>query len=106
MTDTHSEIMARLMPLYEKAPERFLKFYDAVWLMCYDLPEGAQFRIADRCAAKSIPLFRDIVALCVMEEPYDIYKGRLELSDDMEIVRRGIGMKPPIKPLAWAPKDV
>ena len=33
--------MARLMPLYEMAPERFMAFYDAVYLMCVDLPEAA-----------------------------------------------------------------
>ena len=38
MSETHSSIMARLMPLYEMAPERFMAFYDAVYLMCVDLP--------------------------------------------------------------------
>lgn len=41
MSETHSSIMARLMPLYEMAPERFMAFYDAVYLMCVDLPEAA-----------------------------------------------------------------
>ena len=45
MNDTHSDNMARLLPLYEMAPERFMAFYDAVYLMCIDLPEGEQFRI-------------------------------------------------------------
>ena len=36
MSETHSSIMARLMPLYEMAPERFMAFYDAVYLMCVD----------------------------------------------------------------------
>ena len=48
MSETHSSIMARLMPLYEMAPERFMAFYDAVYLMCVDLPEGCRFRISDR----------------------------------------------------------
>lgn len=95
MTDTYQEIMSRLMALYEKAPERFLRFYDAVWLMCHELPEGQQFRIADRCSSKSIPLFRDIVSICIMEEPWDDYKGILQLSDDQEYVCRSIGMRPP-----------
>lgn len=41
MGETHSSIMTRLIPLYEMAPERFMTFYDAVYLMCVDLPEGA-----------------------------------------------------------------
>lgn len=45
--------MARLMPLYEMAPERFMAFYDAVYLMCVDLPEGCRFRISDRCREKT-----------------------------------------------------
>lgn len=103
MTDSYNDIIARLMPLYEKAPERFMKFYDAVYLMCHELPEGSRFRIADRCAEKSVPLFRDLVALCIMDEPYDAYRGMLELSEDREWVRRGIGINPRRKPSAWAP---
>jgi len=104
MTDTYQEIMSRLMTLYEKAPERFLRFYDAVWLMCYELPEGQQFRIADRCSPKSISLFRDIVSIYIMEQPWDDYKGTLQLSDDLEYVRRGIGMRlPRPTPPAWSP---
>ena len=54
MSETHSSIMARLMPLYEMAPERFMAFYDAVYLMCVDLPEGCRFRISDRCREKEL----------------------------------------------------
>ena len=86
MSETHSSIMARLMPLYEMAPERFMAFYDAVYLMCVDLPEGCRFRISDRC--------RDIVKTLIAEQPYDKYAGQLELSDDMEYVRRTTGFKP------------
>ena len=39
MSETHSSIMARLMPLYEMAPERFMAFYYAVYLMCFGLAE-------------------------------------------------------------------
>lgn len=105
MTDSHSEIMARLMPLYEQAPERFMRFYNAVWLMCHDLPEGARFRIADHCAEKSIPLFRDIVALCIMEDPFAPTGGMLEFEDDgMEWVRRSRSVTPSMKSTpAWSP---
>lgn len=77
MSETHSSIMARLMPLYEMAPERFMAFYDAVYLMCVDLPEGCR-----------------IVKTLIAEQPYDKYAGQLELSDDMEYVRRTTGFKP------------
>lgn len=87
MGETHSSIMARLMPLYEMTPERFMAFYDAVYLMCVDLPEGCQFRISDRCREKDLELFRDIVKTFIAEQPYDKYAGQLELSDDMEYVR-------------------
>ena len=92
-SDTHSEIMARLLPLYEQAPQRFLKFYDAVYLMCMELPEGSRFRISDRCAPKSVDLFKDIAALCIIEQPFDIYAGQLEFSDDMEFIIRKMGFK-------------
>ncbi len=94
MSDTHEEIIKRLLPLYEKAPKRFMAFYNSVWLLCHDLPEGHSFRISDKCGVKSMNLFRDIVNLCIIEEPYDINKGELELSDDGEIVRRTIGFRP------------
>ena len=87
--------MTRLLALREKAPDRFMRFYNAVWLMCDELPDRQQFRIADRCASKAIPLFRDIVSIYIMEQPWDKYKGLLQLTDDMEWVRRGIGMRPP-----------
>ncbi len=92
-SDTHSEIMARLQPLYDQAPERFLEFYHAVYLMCLELPEGARFRISDRCSAKSVALFRDIASLCIMEQPFDVSVGSLELSDDMECIKRTIGFR-------------
>ena len=66
MSETHSSIMARLMPLYEMAPERFMAFYDAVYLMCVDLPEGCRFRISDRCREKDLELFRDIVKTLIV----------------------------------------
>ena len=76
MSETHSSIMARLMPLYEMAPERFMAFYDAVYLMCVDLPEGCRFRISDRCREKDLELFRDIVKTLIAEQPYDKYAGQ------------------------------
>lgn len=96
--------MTRLLALHEKAPDRFMRFYNAVWQMCDDLPNGQQFRIADRCAEKAIALFRDIVSIYIMEQPWDKYKGLLQLSDDMEWVRRSIGMRPPRPaPPVWNP---
>lgn len=95
MTDTYEEITIRLLDLREKAPERFMRFYYAVWQMCDELPDGQQFRIADRCAQRAIPIFRDIVSIYIMEQPWDKYKGLLEFSDDLETVRRGICMRPP-----------
>ena len=40
MNETYSNIIARLVPLYDMAPQRFMAFYNAVYLMCIDLPEG------------------------------------------------------------------
>ena len=46
--------------------------------------------IAQACEMKHI---RDIAALCIMDEPFDIHKGMLEFEDDeMEWVRRGRGI--------------
>ena len=76
-----------------------MAFYDAVYLMCVDLPEGCRFRISDRCREKDLELFRDIVKTLIAEQPYDKYAGQLELSDDMEYVRRTTGFKPSGEPL-------
>lgn len=94
MTDTYEEIIHRLLPLQEKNHNRFMAFYYKVCELCKELPEGQSFRISDKCNEKSKDLFRDIVALCIMEEPYDISKGELELSDDGESVRRTVGFIP------------
>lgn len=102
-SDTHSEIMARLLPLYEQAPQRFMKFYDAVYLMCMELPEGTRFRISDRCALKDVNLFQDIAALCIIEQTYDVRKGLLEFSDDMEWVIRTTGFRNSMKSLLSRP---
>lgn len=93
MTETHADIIARLLPLYEMSPKRFMSFYDAVYLMCINLPEGEQFRISDRCQEKDLKLFQDIVKIFIAEQPYDTHTGQLELSDDMEYVRRTTGFK-------------
>lgn len=93
MSDTHEEIVNRLMVLYKKAPSRFMAFYNAVWLMCYELPEGQSFRISDRCSERSKDTFIDIVTLCIIEEPYNIERGELYLADDHERVCRGVGFK-------------
>jgi len=66
--------------------------FHGVYLMCVDLPEGCQFRISDRCREKDLELFRDIVKTLIAEQPYDKYAGQLELSDDMEYVRRTTGV--------------
>ena len=82
MNEAYSNIIARLVPLYDMAPQRFMAFYNAVYLMCIDLPEG------------DLALFRDIVKTLIAEQPYNKYMGQLELSDDMEYVRRTTGFKP------------
>ncbi|RGT30756.1 hypothetical protein [Bacteroides clarus] len=94
MNEAYSNIIARLVPLYDMAPQRFMAFYNAVYLMCIDLPEGYRFRISDRCQGKDLALFRDIVKTLIAEQPYNKYMGQLELSDDMEYVRRTTGFKP------------
>ena len=94
--------MTRILPLYEQAPERFMRFYNAVWLMCHELPEGGRFRIADRCAEKSVPLFRDIAALCIMDEPEDTGRGSLEFEDD-EWIHRRYATHPTKRHSPWSP---
>ena len=103
MTDTYQDIINRLLPLYERDPNRFMAFYNAVWLMCYELPEGHSFRIADRCGEKSRKLFLDIVCLTIMEEPFGSERGELEISDDGEIVSRRVGFRPSARPVkTWS----
>ncbi len=92
MAHTHTELMNKLLPLYEADRERFMRFYNAVYLMLSALAPGQSLRIADHCSKNDISLFRLVAELVILEElnreDLDMCFGFLEPSEDWTLVRR------------------
>ncbi len=84
--------MNKLLPLYEADRERFMRFYNAVYLMLSALAPGQSLRIADHCSKNDISLFRLVAELVILEElnreDLDMCFGFLEPSEDWTLVRR------------------
>lgn len=86
---------AELLPIYEENPQRFMRFYNAVYLLLCSIPEGGLLRIADHCKPSSYGLFVQCACLCMMEE-YNrsgITDALLEFSDDYVEIRRCMKFK-------------
>lgn len=80
---------SEVYPIYEKDPERFMRFYNAVYLLLHSLPEGGTLSIADHCKPSSYGLFVKCACLCIMEEHLYIDTGAvLEFSDDFAEIHR------------------
>lgn len=90
MLQTHSEIMKELLPLYEKDPRRFMRFYDAVFLKLSDIPEGGVLKISDCCNNADIELFKKIAGLLMIEETArkSVTDDVLEFTEDETEIRR------------------
>lgn len=105
-TDSYDVIMDRVRPLYEQYPKRFMKFYNAVYLMLDEMPVGSVIKLQERCKPNSLPLLRDLVALFIMEQSDDPLASRWEFMDDYDTVRRTVDCHPMApRPLPrWNPK--
>jgi len=90
MTKSHSELMKELIPLYQEDPQRFMRFYNAVYLLLDKLPEGSILRISDHVRPTSYHLFATIASLLVIEENCrkGVFDDYLEFSDDYSEIRR------------------
>lgn len=82
--------MQELMPLYQEEPKRFMRFYDAVYLLLDKIPEGCTLRISDHVRPTSYNLFVTIASLLVIEENCrkGVFDDYLEFSDDYSAIRR------------------
>lgn len=86
-TPTYKELIDELLPLYEAQHDRFMRFYNAVWLMLYNLPEGATLDITERCNEADRDLFFKVASLIMMSD----MPGReyYFVDDAQTIIRRG-----------------
>lgn len=78
------------MPMFREDPERFMRFYNAVYLILDKIPEGGTLRISDHVRPTSYNLFVTIASLLVIEENCrkDVFDDYLEFSDDYSAIRR------------------
>lgn len=86
-TPTYRQLIDELLPLYEAQHDRFMRFYDAVWLMLYNMPEGTTLNIAERCKPADRDLFFKVACLIMMSD----MPGReyYFVDDAYTIIRRG-----------------
>lgn len=90
MTSTHSELMQELLPLYDKDPNRFMRFYNAIYLMLLNIPEGGALIIAEHCSKAAIGMFIKVASLLIIEDTCSksVTDDLLEFSDDYTMIRR------------------
>lgn len=90
MIPSHSELMKELLPLYLQEPDRFMSFYNKVYLKLCGIPEGGVLRIAEHCSQRAAGTFIKIASLFIIEELYrkEVTDGVLEFSDDYSEIRR------------------
>lgn len=84
--------VSEVLPLYEENPERFMRFYNAVYLLLCDIPEGEVLSIAAHCKPTSYALFVKCACLCMMEEQQqrEVNDAFLEFNDDYTEIRRSV----------------
>lgn len=81
---------SEVLPLYEENPERFMRFYNAVYLLLCSIPERGALRVTERCKPSSYGLFIKCACLCMMEEQqnHEPTDALLEFSDDYTEIHR------------------
>ena len=92
---------SEVLPLYREDPERFMRFYNAVYLLLCSIPEGGVLCIAQHCKPSSYGLFVKCACLCMMEErrQRDVKDALLEFNDDYTKIRRCVKfIKSVVKP--------
>ena len=71
-------------------PERFNRFYNAVYLLLDGIPECGSIRVMDHCEASSYDLFIKCACWIIQEETEqkELTDALLEFSDDYTIIHR------------------
>lgn len=90
---SYAELMQALMPVYHSDPERFLKFYHAVYLKLVTLPIGSCILIDKICKPENNELFKKVASVCIIEElnRKKVTDDLLEFSDDRQMICRKPG---------------
>lgn len=93
--------VSEVLPLYKEDPERFMRFYNAVYLLLCSIPEGGVLHIAEHCKPASCGLFVKCACLCMMEEQQqrEVNDALLEFNGEYTEIRRCAKfVKPIIRP--------
>lgn len=102
-TPSYTELMQEIMPVFLSDPERFLRFYHAVYLKLVTLPIGGRIVIDKICKPQHLELFKKVASLCIIEElnRKEVIDDWLEFSDDRKVICRKPGWMShkPRKPL-------
>ena len=79
-----------LISVYKENPERFNRFYNAVYLLLDGIPECGSIRVMDHCEASSYDLFIKCACWIIQEETEqkELTDALLEFSDDYTIIHR------------------
>lgn len=87
--ESRKVIMEELLMLHEQYPERFMQFYNSIYMLIHDLPEGKSLLIADHCKPKSIELFKKISSILIADynAKKDCMEDYYEFSIDGESIR-------------------
>lgn len=90
MVPSYSDLIKDLLPLYRQEPERFMRFYNSVYLKLLNIPEGGVLRLVDHCSQKAMGTFIKIASLFIIEDlcQKEATDDFLEFSDDRTIIRR------------------
>lgn len=83
---------SEVLPLYEEDPERFMRFYNAVYLLLCSISEGGVLSIVEHCKPTSYALFVKCACLCMMEEQQqcEVNDALLEFNDDYTKIHRSV----------------
>lgn len=90
MIPSYSDLIKDLLPLYQQEPERFMRFYNSVYLKLLNIPEGGVLRLIDHCSQRAMNTFIKIASLLIIEElcRKEVTDDFLEFSDDRTTIRR------------------
>ena len=92
MARSYQGILRKVKPLYEQHPERFMRFYNQVFLILSEIPEGGAVLISEKCTERSRELFEDVAEMCIIEERAHHNPGDswLDFSEDRKWIIRNV----------------
>ena len=96
MPRTYGEIIAQLKPTIERSPERFMRFYDKVYLLLSAIPAGKAIFVREHCTERSREIFLNVAEMVIIEDHIhrDPLKGWLDFNDDKTMISRGVDVTP------------